>query len=40
MNIVTPKVFISYSWPVTDRVIKLAERLKSDGVTVVIDKWK
>ncbi len=38
----TPKIFISYSWttPVhEDWVINLAERLVSDGVDVVIDKW-
>ena len=38
----TPKIFISYSWtnPVHEEwVINLAERLVSDGVDVVIDKW-
>lgn len=38
----TPKVFISYSWTTPkheDWVINLAERLVSDGVDVVIDKW-
>jgi hypothetical protein len=39
---VTPRAFISYSWtnPIhEDWVINLAERLVSDGVDVVIDKW-
>ncbi|HUC81036.1 MAG TPA: SEFIR domain-containing protein [Flavisolibacter sp.] len=38
----TPKVFISYSWTNPeheDWVINLAERLVSDGVDVIIDKW-
>lgn len=38
----TPKIFISYSWSNPnheDRVINLAERLFSNGVEVVIDKW-
>lgn len=38
----TPKIFISYSWTNPDHqdwVINLAERLVSDGVDVVIDKW-
>ncbi|RZK14665.1 MAG: TIR domain-containing protein, partial [Flavobacterium sp.] len=38
----TPIVFISYSWSSPkheDWVISLAERLMSDGVEVVIDKW-
>ena len=38
----TPKVFISYSWTNPNHeewVINLAERLVSDGVDVVIDKW-
>ena len=37
-----PKIFISYSWtnPVhEDWVINLAERMVSDGVDIVIDKW-
>ena len=36
------KVFISYSWTTSkhqDWVISLAERLMSDGVNVIIDKW-
>lgn len=33
----TKKVFVSYSWDVKDRVIKLVERLINDGVDVVID---
>jgi len=38
----TPKIFISYCWTNPnheDWVINLAERLVSDGVDVVIDKW-
>lgn len=38
----TPKVFISYCWSNPEHeqwVINLAERLTSDGVEVVIDKW-
>lgn len=38
----TPKIFISYSWTTPlheDWVLNLAERLISDGVDVVIDKW-
>lgn len=38
----TPKVFISYSWhPAGNQlwVIKLAERLMSDGIEVVLDVW-
>ena len=35
-----PKVFISYSWMVGDRVLEFAERLvETDGVDVVLDKW-
>lgn len=37
-----PKIFISYSWTNPgheDWVINLAERLVSDGVDVIIDKW-
>ena len=36
------KVFISYSWSTPEHeewVISLAERLVSDGIEVVIDKW-
>lgn len=39
---ITPKVFISYSWhPVENkiRVQRLAERLMSDGVDVILDVW-
>lgn len=38
----SPKIFISYSWTTPkheDWVISLAERLVSDGVDVIIDKW-
>jgi hypothetical protein len=37
-----PKIFISYSWTNPsheDWVLNLAERLVSDGVDVIIDKW-
>ncbi len=42
MNVATatPKVFISYSWTSEERVIELAQRLKNDGIDVVLDKWK
>jgi len=38
----TPKIFISYCWSNPDHedwVISLAEKLVSDGVNVIIDKW-
>lgn len=38
----SPKVFISYSWkPIAhkEKTQKLAERLESDGINVVIDIW-
>jgi hypothetical protein len=37
-----PKVFISYSWstPAHQKfVIEIAEKLTTDGVIVIIDKW-
>ena len=34
-----PKVFISYSWAVSEKVLELAERLMANGVNVVLDKW-
>ena len=34
-----PKVFISYSWTSSDRVVELAERLMANGVEVILDKW-
>jgi len=37
-----PKVFISYSWtsePHKEWVRGLAERLSSDGVEVILDRW-
>jgi hypothetical protein len=40
MSAYTPKIFISYSWSCTDRVVELAKRLKDDGVDVILDKWK
>jgi hypothetical protein len=36
----TPKVFISYSWTFEKFVIELAERLTSDGIYVVLDKYE
>jgi len=40
MALTTPKVFISYSWAVADKVYELAERLVNPGgVDVVLDKW-
>ena len=39
MNSSIPKVFISYSWTVGDKVLELAERLLANGVDVVLDKW-
>lgn len=38
----SPKIFISYSWkPMAhkEKTQKLAERLESDGVNVIIDIW-
>lgn len=35
----TPKVFISYSWSSSDRVLELATRLMANGVDVILDKW-
>lgn len=38
-----PSVFISYAWSGDDHmdwIINLASRLKSDGVEVVLDRWK
>lgn len=38
----TPKIFISYSWTSAEhvsKVIGLAERLVSDGVDVLLDRW-
>ena len=34
-----PKIFISYSWTNSERVLELAERLMVNGVEVIIDKW-
>jgi len=39
MSASIPKIFISYSWVVGDRVLELAERLVANGVDVVLDKW-
>jgi hypothetical protein len=41
-QITPPKIFISYSWTSPEHVnavIALAERLVSDGVDVLLDKW-
>ncbi len=35
----TPKIFISYSWSSDELVLSLAQRLVSQGVDVVLDKW-
>lgn len=35
-----PKVFISYAWGNKEKVLSLAERLKNDGIDVMIDVWK
>lgn len=35
-----PKIFISYSWSSLNIVLPLAQRLMSDGVEVVFDKWE
>lgn len=34
-----PKIFISYSWASSERVLELAERLMANGVEVILDKW-
>jgi len=34
-----PKVFISYSWSNSEKVIELAERLMANGVEIILDKW-
>jgi hypothetical protein len=39
-SVSVPKIFISYSWSNTDRVLELAQRLTSDGVEIVLDKWE
>lgn len=39
---VLPKVFISYSWTSAvheEWVLQLAQRLRSDGVNAILDKW-
>lgn len=41
-NRVPPKVFVSYSWDTTEHsawVLKLATRLRADGVDVTLDQW-
>jgi hypothetical protein len=40
VNTIIPKIFISYSWSSTEQVVELAQRLKDDGVDVVLDKWR
>jgi hypothetical protein len=40
---VAPKVFISYSWTsdeYAERVKELAAKLRSDGVDVILDRWR
>ena len=42
MKIETPKVFISYCWSnekYIDRVVEFAQRLRSDGVDVLLDQF-
>jgi len=40
MSTIAPKVFISYSWAVADKVLELAKRLVDPGgVDVILDKW-
>ena len=40
MSVIAPKVFISYSWDVAERVKELTERLVNPGgVDVVFDIW-
>lgn len=34
-----PKIFISYAWGSSDLVLELAQRLVSNGVDVVLNKW-
>ena len=38
-NIVTPKVFISYSWTVQDKTIELANRLLANGIDIILDVY-
>lgn len=43
MNTEHPQVFISYAWlneTIRERTMELAERLRYDGVDVVLDLWK
>lgn len=42
MTLSAPKLFISYSWSSMDHqawVLDLAERLRANGVDVILDKW-
>ncbi len=39
MEVITKKVFISYSWVVQEKVIELAERLIANGVDVILDVY-
>ena len=34
-----PKVFISYSWAVKDKVLDLADQLIKDGIQAIIDEY-
>jgi len=34
------RIFISYSWSNTERVIELAQRLTDHGINVIIDRWE
>jgi hypothetical protein len=33
-----PKVFVSYSWVIGDKVLELAEPLRRDGIDIKLDK--
>lgn len=42
LTLASPRVFLSYSWTSDEHVqwvIELAERLRADGVDVVLDQW-
>ena len=42
MNIINPRVFISYSWSsekYKSMVLRLAENLRHDGVNVIVESW-
>ena len=42
LKIENPKIFISYAWSGKEyeqKVLDFASRLKSDGISVILDKW-